>query len=105
VQKLASPEKIVCGRFVSSLVVVFRLILMILNHLASETTLGRALSGLSALSIDWENMDDFDSDVDHSAHVNNDLSALPVKQPKLPEDDFLFLSTYLIPVHRAPLLS
>ncbi len=37
--------------------------------------------------IDWENMDDFDIDVDHSAHVNNDLSALPVKQPKLPEDD------------------
>jgi hypothetical protein len=54
---------------------------------ASETTLGRALSGLSALSIDWENMDDFDIDVDHSAHVNNDLSALPVKQPKLREDD------------------
>jgi hypothetical protein len=54
---------------------------------ASETTLGRALSGLSALSIDWENMDDFDIDVDHSAHVNNDLSTLPVRQPKLPEDD------------------
>lgn len=53
---------------------------------ASETTFGRALSGLSALSIDWENMDDFDIDVDHSAHVNNDLSGFPVKQPKLPED-------------------
>lgn len=53
---------------------------------ASETTFGRALSGLSALSIDWENMDDFDIDVDHSAHVNNDLTGFPVKQPKLSED-------------------
>ena len=38
--------------------------------ITSETTFGRAMSGLSALSIDWENLDDFDLDVDHSAHIN-----------------------------------
>jgi len=37
----------------------------------SETTFGRAMSGLSALSIDWENLEDFDLDVDHSAHIDN----------------------------------
>ena len=44
-----------------------------LRHMSmtSETTFGRAMSGLSALSIDWENLDDFDLDVDHSAHINN----------------------------------
>jgi len=45
----------------------------------SENTFGRNLSGLSALSIDWENMDDFDVDVDHSAHINNDLSGTHVR--------------------------
>jgi hypothetical protein len=40
--------------------------------ITSETTFGRAMSGLSALSIDWENMDDFDINVDHSAHINSD---------------------------------
>jgi hypothetical protein len=39
--------------------------------ITSETTFGRAMSGLSALSIDWENLDDFDVEVDHSAHINN----------------------------------
>ena len=39
--------------------------------LTSEVTFGRAMSGLSALSIDWENMEDFDVNVDHSAHINN----------------------------------
>lgn len=48
----------------------------------SENTFGRALSGLSALSIDWENMDDFDVNVDHSAHVNNEL-----KYPKPNDED------------------
>lgn len=45
------------------------------RHLSmtSETTFGRAMSGLSALSIDWENMDDFDINVDHSAGINNDI--------------------------------
>jgi hypothetical protein len=37
-----------------------------------EASYGRAMSGLSALSIDWENMDDFDLNVDHSAHINNE---------------------------------
>merc|ERR1712138_291518 len=36
-----------------------------------EASYGRAMSGLSALSIDWENMDDFDLNVDHSSHINN----------------------------------
>lgn len=38
-----------------------------------ETTFGRAMSGLSALSIDWENMEDFDINVDHSEGINNDI--------------------------------
>ena len=42
--------------------------------IASEETFGRAMSGLSALSIDWENMDDFDLNVDHSAHINSDIA-------------------------------
>lgn len=37
--------------------------------ITSETTFGRAMSGLSALSIDWENLEDFDVEVDHSAHI------------------------------------
>jgi len=54
------------------------------NRIKSETYgrqstnsgFGRALSALSALSIDWENMEDFDVNVDHSAHINNsDVSA------------------------------
>jgi len=47
-----------------------------LRHMSinSETTFGRAMSGLSALSIDWENLEDFDLDVDHSAHINNNNS-------------------------------
>jgi hypothetical protein len=38
---------------------------------SSEATFGRAMSGLSALSIDWENLEDFDLEVDHSSHINN----------------------------------
>ena len=44
---------------------------MSLSGRMSEVSYGRAMSGLSALSIDWENMEDFDINVDHSAHVNN----------------------------------
>ncbi|KAL3916420.1 MAG: hypothetical protein SGILL_005188, partial [Bacillariaceae sp.] len=44
---------------------------MSLSGRMSEVSYGRAMSGLSALSIDWENMEDFDISVDHSAHVNN----------------------------------
>lgn len=43
--------------------------------ITSETTFGRAMSGLSALSIDWENLDDFDLEVDHSAHINGHPNA------------------------------
>jgi hypothetical protein len=43
---------------------------MSLTGRMSEVSYGRAMSGLSALSIDWENMDDFDINVDHSAHIN-----------------------------------
>lgn len=42
--------------------------------LTSDATFGRAMSGLSALSIDWENLEDFDLEVDHSAHINNSPS-------------------------------
>jgi hypothetical protein len=51
--------------------------------ITSETTFGRAMSGLSALSIDWENMEDFDITVDHSSHIDNTLN--PVT--KLPHTD------------------
>jgi hypothetical protein len=44
---------------------------MSLTGRMSEVSYGRAMSGLSALSIDWENMEDFDISVDHSAHVDN----------------------------------
>ena len=47
--------------------------------LASDATFGRAMSGLSALSIDWENLEDFDLEVDHSAHINGDPNS-PKKQ-------------------------
>lgn len=40
---------------------------------SNTTTFGRAMSGLSALSIDWENMEDFDINVDHSEGINNDI--------------------------------
>lgn len=42
-----------------------------------EQSYGRAMSGLSALSIDWENMEDFDINVDHSAHINNGMNQNP----------------------------
>mmetsp|Transcript_27775 Transcript_27775/g.59386 ORF Transcript_27775/g.59386 Transcript_27775/m.59386 type:complete len:682 (+) Transcript_27775:255-2300(+) len=41
----------------------------------SEVSYGRGMSTLSALSIDWENMDDFDVNVDHSEHINNSIGA------------------------------
>mmetsp|Transcript_5287 Transcript_5287/g.12585 ORF Transcript_5287/g.12585 Transcript_5287/m.12585 type:complete len:689 (+) Transcript_5287:222-2288(+) len=44
----------------------------------SEVSYGRAMSGLSALSIDWENLEDFDVNVDHSEHINNNLGASAV---------------------------
>lgn len=52
---------------------------MSLTGRMSEVSYGRAMSGLSALSIDWENMDDFDINVDHSSHINtnnNNANAL-----------------------------
>lgn len=53
--------------------------------LTSENTFGRAMSGLSALSIDWENMEDFDVNVDHSAHINN--GGVPSPSQNLNVDD------------------
>jgi hypothetical protein len=35
------------------------------------------MSGPSALSIDWENMEDFDVNIDHSAHINNGMMDVP----------------------------
>lgn len=52
---------------------------MSLSGRMSEVSYGRAMSGLSALSIDWENMEDFDINVDHSSHINtnnNNANAL-----------------------------
>jgi len=46
----------------------------------SEATFGRAMSGLSALSIDWENLEDFDVDIDHSAHINNNAASLGIRK-------------------------
>jgi hypothetical protein len=44
----------------------------------SEVSYGRAMSGLSALSIDWENLEGFDVNVDHSEHINNNIGASAV---------------------------
>eukprot|EP01083_Nonionella_stella_P105207 302512_1 len=44
------------------------------------------MSGLSALSIDWENMEDFDVDVDHSAGINNDIIQGQQQQNQNPSD-------------------
>jgi hypothetical protein len=41
-----------------------------MSFTSEAQSFGRAMSGLSALSIDWENMDDFDINVDHSSHIN-----------------------------------
>jgi hypothetical protein len=48
---------------------------MSLTGRMSEISYGRAMSGLSALSIDWENMEDFDINVDHSEHINANNNA------------------------------
>lgn len=55
--------------------------------MTSETTFGRAMSGLSALSIDWENMDDFDVNVDHSAGINNDIINRQQQQAQQQDDE------------------
>ena len=52
----------------------------------SELFLGRAMSGISVLSIDWENMEDFDVNVDHSEHVNNNYVHLSHGTAKVPTD-------------------
>lgn len=46
----------------------------------SAGSFGRAMSALSQLSIDWENMEDFDVEVDHSAHINVDNPPPPQSQ-------------------------
>jgi hypothetical protein len=45
------------------------------------------MSGLSALSIDWENMDDFDINVDHSEGINNDIVNRQKEQQEEVDDD------------------
>jgi hypothetical protein len=50
--------------------------------LTSEANFGRAMSGLSALSIDWENMEDFDVTVDHSAHITYEKAAAKGTPPE-----------------------
>merc|ERR1712007_54215 len=55
--------------------------------LTSNTTFGRAMSGLSALSIDWENMEDFDINVDHSAGINNDIIDGQQQQQAQPKEE------------------
>jgi hypothetical protein len=57
------------------------------HSLTSNTTFGRAMSGLSALSIDWENMDDFDINVDHSEGINNDIVNRQKEQQEEVDDD------------------
>jgi len=48
------------------------------QSVTSEPGFGRAMSGLSALSIDWENMEDFDVNIDHSSHINNTNLSEPI---------------------------
>ena len=56
------------------------------NLTSGETTFGRAMSGLSALSIDWENMEDFDINVDHSEGINNDIVNAQQQQQQQQQD-------------------
>lgn len=44
------------------------------RNMSFTSEYGRSMSGLSALSIDWENMEDFDVNVDHSAHINDGMN-------------------------------
>jgi hypothetical protein len=44
-----------------------------MSFTSEAQSFGRAMSGLSALSIDWENMDDFDVNVDHSSHIDGHI--------------------------------
>lgn len=46
------------------------------NMSITSETFGRAMSGLSALSIDWENLEDFDVDLDHSANVQQQRASI-----------------------------
>lgn len=62
------------------------------GRLFSETTFGRSMSGLSALSIDWENMDDFDVTVDHSAGINNDIIQQQQKAEESPAPEGINVS-------------
>merc|ERR1711862_921476 len=56
------------------------------QSMTSEGGFGRAMSGLSALSIDWENMEDFDVNIDHSSHINNTNLSEPIaKKTYTPE--------------------
>jgi len=56
------------------------------QSVTSEAGFGRAMSGLSALSIDWENMEDFDVNIDHSSHINNTNLSEPIaKKTYTPE--------------------
>lgn len=57
-----------------------------LRRMSSDAAFGRTLSGISALSIDWENMDDFDVNVDHSAHINNNYVYPSHGTAKVPTD-------------------
>jgi len=48
------------------------------QSVTSEAGFGRAMSNLSTLSIDWENMEDFDVNIDHSSHINNTNLSEPI---------------------------
>jgi hypothetical protein len=56
-----------------------------MSFTSERASFGRAMSGLSALSIDWENMEDFDVNVDHSAHINNGNPNSQSPNNRLPE--------------------
>lgn len=55
------------------------------NMSITSETFGRAMSGLSALSIDWENLEDFDVDLDHSANIQQHRAS--TRRPVVPTAD------------------
>jgi len=57
------------------------------QSVTSEAGFGRAMSGLSALSIDWENMEDFDVNIDHSSHINNTNLSEPIAKKQCCEKE------------------
>merc|ERR1712157_156435 len=79
-QQIQQPSSNVTGsgNSIEGRMSLFRRNSRLRQSMTSEGGFGRAMSGLSALSIDWENMEDFDVNIDHSSHINNTNLSEPI---------------------------